>query len=113
MNTLGLPVPDMEIRIVDPERGEGVRGQRGGRVQFRGDALFDGYHKEPELTRRSFDDGWFKSGDLGEIDQHGRLIYSGRIKDMLKVGGENVSAVEVESFLAGHEAIDIVQVVSA
>ncbi len=113
MNTLGLPVPDMEIRIVDPETGRVCDSNEVGELQFRGDALFDGYYKEPELTSRSFDGGWFKSGDLGEIDENGRLIYSGRIKDMLKVGGENVSAVEVESFLAGHEAIDIVQVVSA
>ena len=113
MNTLGLPLPDMEIRIVNPETGRVCDANEVGELQFRGDALFDGYYKEPELTRRSFDGGWFKSGDLGKIDENGRLIYSGRIKDMLKVGGENVSAVEVESFLAAHEAVDIVQVVSA
>ena len=113
MNTLGHALPDMEIRIADPETGELRAPGQVGELQFRGDALFDGYYKEPELTERSFHDGWFKSGDLGKLDGEGRLIYSGRIKDMLKVGGENVSAVEVESFLAGHEAIDIVQVVAA
>ena len=113
MNTLGHPTPDMEIRIMHPETGEPCAPGEIGELQFRGDALFSGYYKEPELTANSFQEGWFKTGDLGWIDEDGRLSYAGRIKDMLKVGGENVSAVEVESFLSGHEAIDIVQVVSA
>jgi fatty-acyl-CoA synthase len=113
MNTLGHPVPDMEIRIVDHETGESCPTGMVGELQFRGKALFDGYYKDPELTAASFQDGWFRSGDLGALDPSGRLIYSGRLKDMLKVGGENVSAVEVESFLAAHEAIEIVQVVAA
>jgi fatty-acyl-CoA synthase len=113
MNTLGHAVPDMEMRIVEAETGSECPPNVVGELQFRGAALFDGYFKEPELTERSFQDGWFRSGDLGRIDDTGRLVYAGRIKDMLKVGGENVSAVEVESFLAGHPAIDIVQVVGA
>ena len=113
MQTLGHVVDDMEMRIADPDSGEPCAPGVVGELQFRGHALFDGYYKEPELTEQSFVDGWFKSGDLASIDEHGRLIYAGRIKDMLKVGGENVSAVEVESFLAGHPAVDIVQVVSA
>ncbi len=113
MHTLGHAVPDMEIRIADAETGELREANEVGELQFRGKALFDGYYKERELTEASFQDGWFKSGDLALIDDDGRLSYQGRIKDMLKVGGENVSAIEIESFLAGHDAIDIVQVVAA
>jgi fatty-acyl-CoA synthase len=58
-------------------------------------------------------DGWFHSGYLAKVDADGRLIYTGRLKDMLKVGGENVSALEVAGYLAGHSAVGIVQVVAA
>jgi fatty-acyl-CoA synthase len=58
-------------------------------------------------------DGWFHTGDLGSVDVEGRLRYSGRLKDMLKVGGENVAAIEVEDYLVRHPAVGIVQVVGA
>jgi fatty-acyl-CoA synthase len=114
MNTLGTPVRGMEIKIVDPESG--VQRPTGvvGELCFRGYSQFDGYYKDPEQTARTIDaNGWFHTGDLGKVDEGGRLIYAGRLKDMLKVGGENVAAIEVEDFLAHHPAIDIVQVVGA
>jgi acyl-CoA synthetase (AMP-forming)/AMP-acid ligase II len=55
--------------------------------------------------------GWFHSGDLGRVDEDGRLTFLGRLKDMLKVGGENVAAIEVEAYLATHPAVKIAQVV--
>ncbi len=55
--------------------------------------------------------GWLHTGDLGRVDADGRISYVGRSKDMLKVGGENVAALEIESFLAGHPAVKIAQVV--
>jgi fatty-acyl-CoA synthase len=58
-------------------------------------------------------DGWFHSGDLASVREDGCLIYAGRLKDMLKVGGENVSALEVEDYLNGHPAVNVVQVVAA
>ncbi len=114
INTLGRPLPGIEIRIVDPqtrdERPVGVVGE----LCFRGYSRFEGYYKDPELTASVIDeDGWFYSGDLGSVDRDGNLIYSGRLKDMLKVGGENVSALEVEDFMSSHGAIDIVQIVAA
>jgi fatty-acyl-CoA synthase len=114
MNTLGHPLPGIEIRIADHVTGEACAAGEVGELLFRGYSLFEGYYKEPELTAAAIDpDGWFHSGDLATMDAAGRLIYSGRLKDMLKVGGENVSAVEVESFLAAHPAVDIVNVVGA
>ena len=114
MNTLGHPLPGIEVRIADHVSGEECAVGEVGELLFRGYSLFEGYYKEPELTALAIDaNGWFHSGDLATLDEDGRLIYSGRLKDMLKVGGENVSAVEVESFLASHPSIDIVNVVGA
>jgi fatty-acyl-CoA synthase len=114
MHTLGHPLPGVEVRIEEPGTGRECAVDEVGELLFRGYMLFEGYYKEPELTAEAIDaDGWFHSGDLAALDPDGRLIYAGRLKDMLKVGGENVSAVEVESFLAGHPAVEIVNVVGA
>ena len=81
---------------------------------IRGYCLFEGYYKSPEKNAEAFDaDGWFHTGDLGTIDANGRITYLGRTKDMLKVGGENVAAVEIESYLQTHPAVLLAQVVSA
>jgi fatty-acyl-CoA synthase len=114
INTLGHPVPGMEIRVVDPETGADRAPGEVGELLFRGYARFEGYYKDPELTAQVIDeDGWFHSADLAWVDADGRLSYAGRLKDMLKVGGENVSALEVEGFLATHPAVNIVNVVAA
>jgi fatty-acyl-CoA synthase len=113
-NTLGHTVPGMEAKVIDLETGEPAPPDAVGELCFRGYALFDGYYKDEDLTAQVIDaEGWFHSGDLGKMDAEGRFIYTGRLKDMLKVGGENVSALEVEGFLVGHDAIEIVQVVGA
>ena len=110
--TLGTPLPGMELKIVDPETGVEQPTGVVGELCLRGYARFEGYYKDPEQTARAVDgDGWFHTGDLGSVDADGRLRYAGRLKDMLKVGGENVSALEVEGYLAGHAAVQIVQVV--
>ena len=81
---------------------------------MRGPARFVRYHEDPEQTALAIDaDGWFHSSDLGRLDDEGRLSFVGRLKDMLKVGGENVAASEIETFLLTHPACEIVQVVSA
>jgi len=71
-----------------------------------------GYYKDPEATKRTIDqDGWLHTGDKGCIDDDGLLRWSGRIKDTIKVGGENVSPKEVEDFLIQHPMIRYIQVV--
>jgi acyl-CoA synthetase (AMP-forming)/AMP-acid ligase II len=110
--TCGAPVPGVEVRVVDPETGARQGADLRGELQIRGIGLFDGYHGDPEATAASFtDDGWLRSGDAGEIDADGMVIYHGRIKDMIKVGGENVAPAEIESHLSTHPAIKLVQVV--
>jgi fatty-acyl-CoA synthase len=114
INTLGHPIEGMEVKICDPETGVEKPFGEVGELCFRGYSRFDGYYKDPELTAQTIDaDGFFHSGDLASADADGRLRFAGRLKDMLKVGGENVSALEVEAFLAGHPAIEIVQIVGA
>jgi fatty-acyl-CoA synthase len=114
INTLGTPLEGVEVKIVDPETRIERAVDEVGELSFRGYSRFDGYYKDPELTAASIDEeGWFYTGDLARLDAGGRLIYAGRLKDMLKVGGENVSSLELEDYLAGHPAVDIVQVVAA
>jgi len=114
VNTGGHPLPGMEVRVVDPATGEDRPAGQVGEILFRGRMRFRGYWKDPELTAQVIDrDGWCHSGDLGTLDADGRVTYAGRLKDMLKVGGENVAAAEVEAFLLTHPAVNIVAVVGA
>ncbi len=93
----------VEIKIVDPETGAERAARRGRRALPPRLPRFEGYYKDPEQTAQAIDaDGWFHTGDLGSIDADGRLRYSGRLKDMLKVGGENVVALEIEDYLVRH-----------
>ncbi len=111
-STSGRPFPGMEVRVVDPETGDTQPPDAIGEIICRGHSMFAGYHREPELTAQVIDDeGFFHTGDLGALDRDGRIMYRGRLKDMLKVGGENVGAAEIEGHLALHPAVEIVQVV--
>jgi fatty-acyl-CoA synthase len=112
--TLGTTLPGMELKIVDPETLADVPPGQVGELCWRGYNRFEGYYKDPEATAKAIDpDGWFHTGDLGFLDAEGRLVFAGRLKDMLKVGGENVAAVEVEDYLARHPAVNMAQVVAA
>jgi fatty-acyl-CoA synthase len=114
LRTTGRVIEPMEIKIVDPETGEEKPRGEVGELCFRGYARFKGYYKDPETTAKVIDeDGWFHTGDLGVLDEQGLLSYRGRLKDMLKVGGENVAAIEIEGYLVTHPAVAIAQVVAA
>jgi fatty-acyl-CoA synthase len=114
LNTGGHPLPGMEVRTIDPVTGDDCAPGRVGEILFRGPMRFLGYYKDPELTAAVIDgEGWCHSGDLGTLDADGRVTYTGRLKDMLKVGGENVAAAEVEAFLLTHPAVNNAAVVAA
>jgi fatty-acyl-CoA synthase len=114
VTTGGKMLPGMEARILDPATGTDLPTGEVGEIVFRGPTRIVGYYKDPELTTATIDsEGWLHTGDLGVFDDGGRLTYRGRLKDMLKVGGENVSAPEVEGFLVGHPAVNIAIVVGA
>lgn len=113
LETGGLPFPGMEARICDLEtRTLSESGY--GEICYRGPNAFDGYFRDEQLTAFAFDDeGWFHTGDIGTIDKAGRVTFVSRLKDMLKVGGENVAAAEIEGFLLGHPSVLMAQVVAA
>lgn len=88
-----------------------VQGGRG-EVLVRGYSLLEGYYKDAEKSAQAIDkDGWFHTGDIGSLDEHGTIMFHGRYKDMLKVGGENVAAAEIEALLGRHPAVKLAQVV--
>jgi fatty-acyl-CoA synthase len=105
--TQGPPFPGLEIGIRDAFGVPVAAGERG-EIVIRGPAMFDRYHNDPDKTAEAIDvDGWYHSGDLGEITADGRLRYLGRLKEMLKVGGENVAAIEIASHLQAHPAVAV------
>jgi fatty-acyl-CoA synthase/long-chain acyl-CoA synthetase len=109
---LGKPLPGLAVRIVDPESGKDVTLGSRGEVLVRGYSILEGYYKDPAKTAQAIDaDGWFHTGDIGSLDQHGTIMFHGRYKDMLKVGGENVAAAEIEALLCRHPAVKLAQVV--
>ena len=98
---LALPLPGLEIRI-----------SKENEIQVRGWSVMRGYVNNPEGTAKAFtDDGWLKTGDLGELSAEGRLRMVGRLKDVFRVGGENVAPAEVEEVLLSHPAVQTAQVV--
>lgn len=109
---LGVPLPGLEVRIAGKDVGAVAATGEQGEILVRGYSLFEGYYKDPEKTAEAFDaDGFFHTGDIGSFDADGQIMFHGRIKDMLKVGGENVAAAEIESHLTRHPAVKLAQVV--
>lgn len=111
LHTCGRPMPGLSAKIVDPDTLEEKPVGEQGEILLKGYSVFDGYYKSPEKNAESFVDGWFRTGDLCAIDEDGCIEFHGRIKDMLKVGGENVAAIEIESLLANHPAVNLAQVI--
>lgn len=107
-----VPLPGVELRIVDPDTGNDCGPNVPGEILVRGWCLMKGYYNMPEQTAKAIDpDGWLHTGDRGVLDEAGRLRFDGRLKDMLRVGGENVAPAEVEDVLHRHPAIKQAQVV--
>jgi fatty-acyl-CoA synthase len=110
--TCGVPFDGIELEVRDLATGVLAAPEEPGEIVVRGYCVFDGYHKDPDRTAAALDaGGWFHTGDIGALTAEGRIRYLGRTKDMLKVGGENVAAIEIESYLATHPAVSIVAVV--
>jgi fatty-acyl-CoA synthase/long-chain acyl-CoA synthetase len=110
----GKPCPGVEIRIIDIETSQDVGTGVIGEILVRGYNVMEGYYRDPEKTAASLDeDRWLHTGDLYSWTPEGQVVFHGRLKDMLKVGGENVAAIEIESFLARHPAVQCVEIVGA
>lgn len=108
---LGAVLEEWEVRIVDIETGVDCPPDAHGEIALRGPNLIKGYYKAPDKTAEAFRDGWFFTGDIGSVDPQGQLMFHGRSKDMLKVGGENVAAAEIEALVQSHPAVKLAQVV--
>lgn len=110
--TQGRPALGIEVRIASLD-GEGdAKPNEVGEILVRGYCVMEGYYRDPEKTAETLDkDGWLHTGDLYLRTEDGSLVFNGRLKDMLKVGGENVAAIEIESYLCEHPCVAIAEVV--
>ncbi|GHJ16000.1 class I adenylate-forming enzyme family protein [Micromonospora sp. AKA38] len=110
--SVGIPVPWVQVRVVDPD-GDDVPVGVDGEVVARGPKVSPGYLDDPEATRDAFRDGWFHTGDIGCFDADGYLYIRDRLKDMIRSGGENMSSAEIENVLADHPLVLAASVVAA
>lgn len=110
--TVGRAMPQVEVAVFDPETGERSPAGTHGEVCCRGYLVMKGYYNLPEATAAAIDkDGWLHSGDIGVLDERGFLAITGRLKDMIIRGGENVYPKEIEDFVHHIDGIEDVQVV--
>ena len=114
IHSCGRAVDGVEVRIADPATGHPLPAGAPGEILVRGWWQMNGYLNQPAATAAVLDpDGWLHSGDRGYLDEQGYLFFLGRIKNMLKVGGENVAAEEVEAMLLQHPKVKMALVIGA
>ena len=112
VSTVGKVLPGVEARVVDPETGREVGPGVQGELQARSSMVMRGYYNMPEATSSTIDEeGWLRTGDLAEVDEDGYYKITGRLKDMIIRGGENVYPREIEEFLYTHPKVSDVQVI--
>lgn len=112
VSTVGKPLPGVEVKIIDPDTGEEVEPGEQGELITRGYGVMKGYYKMEEATKAAIDaDGWLHTGDLATVDENGYYRITGRLKDMIIRGGENIYPREIEEFIYTHPAVKDVQVI--
>lgn len=106
LTTVGRPLPQVDCKIVDPATNETVAVDQPGEICARGYQQFAGYLHDPDATARTVDeDGFVHTGDLGTMDSRGYLVITGRLKELIIRGGENIAPAEIETVVAEHESI--------
>jgi malonyl-CoA/methylmalonyl-CoA synthetase len=97
--SIGVPLPGLEVRVVNPETMADVEPGHTGEFWLKGPAITPGYWRKPDETAKAFRDGWFRTGDLGRVDDDGYYYLTDRIKHIIISGGENVSPKEIETVI--------------
>jgi fatty-acyl-CoA synthase len=111
LQSQGMPLPGMRLRIVDPDTRAALPTGAVGEILVAG-RVTPGYYRDPESNARAFDaEGFFRTGDLGMLDAAGRLHFRGRLNDLIKSGGINISPLEVEEYLMTHPTVQYAAVV--
>ncbi|MEE3250301.1 MAG: AMP-binding protein, partial [Chloroflexota bacterium] len=112
VSTVGTALPNVEVKLVDPESGQDTPVGKQGELLTRSFMVMKGYYNLPEATNAAIDkDGWLHTGDLATVDDAGYYRITGRLKDMIIRGGENVYPREIEEFLYTHPKVADVQVI--
>jgi malonyl-CoA/methylmalonyl-CoA synthetase len=103
--SIGLPLPNVKVRIVNPENFQEVAPGEAGEIWLKGPNVSPGYWRKPEETKAAFVDGWFRTGDLGKVDEEGYYTLTDRLKYIIISGGENISPKEIETVINRHEKV--------
>ena len=105
MGSCGLPVPGLSVRLIDPATGLDVPAGNEGELIVRGPNVMTGYHRKPAETAAALREGWYFTGDLARSDRNGFLTITGRLKELVIRGGQNIAPAEVEEAVCAHEAV--------
>jgi len=111
VGTVGIPMPDTDLRLVDVDTGEQVPLGKPGEVIIKGPQVTKGYYNKPEANAETIIDGWFHTGDVGVMDEDGYLTIVDRTKDMLIVSGFKVYSVHVEDILTKYPDIELIAII--
>ena len=103
--SIGLPLPQLEVKIVSTETNETLPSGQIGEIRLKGPGITPGYWRKNRETEKAFEDGWFKTGDLGYVDKDGYYYLTDRIKNIIISGGENISPKEIEAVINRIEAV--------
>jgi len=105
LGSCGFPVPGLSVRIVDPASGLDVSPGQEGELIVRGPNVMPGYHNKPEETQKALQNGWYHTGDLSRSDENGFLTITGRLKELIIRGGQNIAPAEIEEVANNFEAV--------
>jgi acyl-CoA synthetase (AMP-forming)/AMP-acid ligase II len=105
LGSCGLPIPGLAVRIIDPASGKDVLSGGEGELIVRGPNVMIGYHNKPEETAAALRDGWYHTGDLARSDENGFLTITGRLKELIIRGGQNIAPAEIEEVVSLIEGI--------
>ena len=105
MGSCGLALPGLGVRIINPENNKDASINQEGELICRGPNVMQGYHNKPEETKKVLKDGWYYTGDLAKQDENGYLTITGRLKEIIIRGGQNISPTEVEEAILKNEKV--------